>query len=167
MGRLQHKVTVSVTRWLDYLSIFDHSQQYKFAWEHKIFAREGSKFCQTLNKPFKNCLRLLKFWQSGEISPNLVTVNVEMDSSIARIQVLGTQCSYSVVPWRGLTLTFGDGSIVTLESSKWFQWCLNLYRLKKMFASRGLLPTNYTHPSNAEDGKNFKTIFRYDRARKD
>ena len=32
------------------------------------------KVCQILNKPFKNCQRLLKIHHFGEISPNLVTM---------------------------------------------------------------------------------------------
>ena len=53
----------SVTRiWL-----FGHLQQWKIAQWHKTFAKVGSKFCQILNKPSKFC-------QSGEISPNLVTL---------------------------------------------------------------------------------------------
>ena len=32
------------------------------------------KFCQILNRGFKNCQRLVQFCQSGEISPNLVTL---------------------------------------------------------------------------------------------
>ena len=35
---------------------------------------DGSKFCQILSYPSKNGQRLLKFSQSGKISPNLVTL---------------------------------------------------------------------------------------------
>ena len=47
----------SVTRWLDYFSIFGHSQQCKLAQKRHIFAKVGSAFCQSV-----------------EISPNLVTL---------------------------------------------------------------------------------------------
>ena len=58
----------SVTRWLDYVFNFDHSPN---SIHH--FAIVGSKFCPKLKEPSKNCQSLLKCWQSGEISPNLVT----------------------------------------------------------------------------------------------
>ena len=32
------------------------------------------EFCQVLNKPSKDCQRVLKYWQSGENSSNLVTL---------------------------------------------------------------------------------------------
>ena len=40
----------------------------------QFFAKVGSKYYKTLSKPLKVCLRLLTFGQSGEISPNLVTL---------------------------------------------------------------------------------------------
>ena len=36
--------------------------------------RSGFKFCQTLNKPSKVCLRFIKVCPSGKISPGLVTL---------------------------------------------------------------------------------------------
>ena len=39
-----------------------------------IFAQVGSKFCQILNMPSKNCVRVKFFCQSGEISPNIVAL---------------------------------------------------------------------------------------------
>ena len=65
----------SVTRWSYYLFIFGHWQQWKLAHSHKRIAKVGSKFCQILNKPLQNWPRLLKYCQSCEISPNLVTLN--------------------------------------------------------------------------------------------
>ena len=56
-------------------SIFGCLQQWKMSQEHKGFAIVGLKFCQTLNKPLQNWPRLLKYYQSGEISPNLVTLH--------------------------------------------------------------------------------------------
>ena len=38
------------------------------------FAKEGSKLSQTINKPSGSGSRLLNIYQSGEISPNLVTL---------------------------------------------------------------------------------------------
>ena len=54
--------------------------QYLATYNNKIFpniikiAKIGSKFCQRLRKSFKNYSRLLKYCQSGEILPNLVTL---------------------------------------------------------------------------------------------
>ena len=39
-------------------------------------AKVGSKFCPILINPWKNCHRLLKRFQSGKISPNLVTLRL-------------------------------------------------------------------------------------------
>ena len=39
-----------------------------------MLAKLGLNLCQKLNKPSKDCQRVLKFCQSGEISPNLVTL---------------------------------------------------------------------------------------------
>ena len=55
----------SVTRWLDYFSIFGHFQQWKLAQNCHKFAKVGSAFCQIRNELSKIC-------QSGEILPNLV-----------------------------------------------------------------------------------------------
>ena len=43
--------------------------------KHHILAKVGFKFYQILNYPSTFCPRLLKFCQTGEISPNLVTLN--------------------------------------------------------------------------------------------
>ena len=40
----------SVTRWLDYFSIFDHLQQEKVSQKHNYFSKVRSTFCETLNK---------------------------------------------------------------------------------------------------------------------
>ena len=45
----------SVTRWLDFFSIFGRLHQWKFAQWHSKFAKLVSKECQTLNKLAKNC----------------------------------------------------------------------------------------------------------------
>ena len=39
-----------------------------------MYAKVGSKFCLTLNKPSTICQRLIKNCQSGEVSSNLVTL---------------------------------------------------------------------------------------------
>ena len=64
-----------MTRWLDYISTFGHLHQRKFAQWHTKLAKVGLKFCQILNEPSKNCPRLWRYCQSGEISPNLVTLS--------------------------------------------------------------------------------------------
>ena len=38
----------SVTRWLNYFSIFGHLKQRKIAQKNKIFTKVGSQFCQIL-----------------------------------------------------------------------------------------------------------------------
>ena len=43
-------VECSVTRWLDYLSLFGHLLQNKFAQKHADFANVGSKFGRILDK---------------------------------------------------------------------------------------------------------------------
>ena len=40
----------------------------------EMFAKVGWKFCQILNKPSKDSQKVLNLCQSGEISPNLVTL---------------------------------------------------------------------------------------------
>ena len=57
----------SVTKWLDSFLIFGHLQQWKLAKLCHKFAKVGSGLCQIGNKPSKIC-------QSGEISPNLVSL---------------------------------------------------------------------------------------------
>ena len=61
----------SVTRWLDYFSIFGHLQQWQFAQKQKIITKAGSKFCKMIIKPSKSCRRLTFL---AKVSPNLVTV---------------------------------------------------------------------------------------------
>ena len=46
----------------------------KFAQWRKMLTKVGSNFCPILNKHSHNCPRLLKYCQTGEISPNLVTL---------------------------------------------------------------------------------------------
>ena len=66
--------------------IFDRLQQWKFATD-EMFAKVGEQLCQILNtKPSKDCQRVLKYWQSGEILANLVTL------SKMKIRVLKFSC---------------------------------------------------------------------------
>ena len=62
-------------------AIFGLLEQWKFAKNHLKFDKNhlkfikvGTNFWQILNKPFQNSTRLSEFCQSGEISPNLVTL---------------------------------------------------------------------------------------------
>ena len=73
----------SVTRWLDYSSTFGHLYQWKLAQWHTKFAKVGPRFSQIVNKPSKNCPRLWRFCQNGEISPNLVTLATKMNKCVA------------------------------------------------------------------------------------
>ena len=63
-----------MTRWLFYFSILAFYIYENLPKRHTNFVKVGSKICQILNKRSKNCRKLLRFWQSGEISPNLVTL---------------------------------------------------------------------------------------------
>ena len=67
-GSIKRRNVGSVTRWLDYYSIFGHLHRWKFAQRHTIFAKVGSKCCQIV-KNHKTCPRLWGFCQIGEISP--------------------------------------------------------------------------------------------------
>ena len=68
------RVRNSETRLMDYSSTLGHLHQWSFAQKYTKFAKIGSNFCQIVNEPLKNCLRFWRFWQSGEILPNLVTL---------------------------------------------------------------------------------------------
>ena len=53
--------------------MYAHLQQFKFAIKPTTyFAKVSSKYCQILHKPSK-IASILKFYQNGEISQNLVT----------------------------------------------------------------------------------------------
>ena len=67
-------IGVSVTKCLEYFSIFGHFHQWKFARLHTNLSKKGRKCCQLLNLLSKNYQRLLRFYQSGKILPNLVTL---------------------------------------------------------------------------------------------
>ena len=70
------------TRWLNYVSIFGHLQQWKIAQKCKKFAKVGLLFCQKRNKPPTSSQRLVKLCHSGEISPNLVTLRPNKNNNI-------------------------------------------------------------------------------------
>ena len=61
-GSIKRRNVGSVTRWLDYYSIFGHLHRWKFAQRHTIFAKVGSKCCQIV-KNHKTCPRLWGFCQ--------------------------------------------------------------------------------------------------------
>ena len=56
-------VRISVTRWLDYFSIFGHLQNWKLAQKCHKFPKVGSTFYQIRNKPSKICQKLIKICQ--------------------------------------------------------------------------------------------------------
>ena len=56
-------------------SIFDHLPQWKFAKLQVTIAKRDSKFCHKSNELSKNLETLLKFNQSGQNTPNQVTLN--------------------------------------------------------------------------------------------
>ena len=64
-------LTTSVTRWLDiFFNIWTFATMNIGPIMSQII---GSAICQIRNKLSKICQILVNFWQSGEISPNLVT----------------------------------------------------------------------------------------------
>ena len=63
-----------VTRWLHYLVSFWPITATKICPIAFKFTQITSKFCQILNEPFQNGQSFLTVCQSGEISPNLVTL---------------------------------------------------------------------------------------------
>ena len=78
--------------------------------------QKGSKICQILKKPIMFAKRLLKICQSGEISPNLVTlvgsevtIWIILQSSVERPKtnekeagpILEKICNYRCYDWRG------------------------------------------------------------------
>ena len=100
-------VVASVTRWLDYFSIFGYLQQRKFGQLCTKFAKAGSTCCQIINKVSKICRRLVKFWQRGINSPNLVTLVVAFDQGpnymqeISRVNLNGAVFSI-LMGWKSL-----------------------------------------------------------------
>ena len=72
----------NVTRWLYYFSVFGHFHQWKSAQWHTKFVKIGLEVCQIQNKLSKNCQRLKRICQSGEISPNLVTLSITFPSTL-------------------------------------------------------------------------------------
>ena len=81
----------SVTRWLNYFSIFGHLHQWNWAQKCHKFAKVGSAFCQIRNKPLKICQRHVNCCQSGEISPNLVTLPVGL---VEKLPMTGIECRF-------------------------------------------------------------------------
>ena len=66
-----------VTRWLDNFSIFGHLQKGKLPYLVLNICQSRFKILPNTKWTLKNCQRLLKFHQSGENSPNLVTLYQE------------------------------------------------------------------------------------------
>ena len=66
-----------VTRWLDNFSIFGHLQKGKLSYLVLNICQSRFKILPNTKWTLKNCQRLLKFHQSGENSPNLVTLYQE------------------------------------------------------------------------------------------
>ena len=114
-----------------FLSIFGHLQQYKFA-------KVGSKFCQsrlvqrfakyTINYR-KKCPRRFKICQSGQISPNLVT----LDAPLSRLSpgrnrfemflLQFTDFTFHILVWTGFEPTYPElrGKHSTaLQGSIWY-----------------------------------------------
>ena len=67
-------LTVVATRLLVYVFNLGHLQQWNFAQYHTLFCQSRCKMLPKLNKPSKYCQSLFNFYQSGKISPNLVTL---------------------------------------------------------------------------------------------
>ena len=63
--------------------IFGHLQHWKVVQKQNNFAKVCPKFCQTLNNPSPTWRRFISFCQSGEISPNLITLILNPMSSMS------------------------------------------------------------------------------------
>ena len=83
-----------MTRWLTYVSIFGHGQQWKLSKKCNKLDKVSWLFCWIRNKPSKICQKLVKFCQSGGISSNLVTM---LDGVAAKpaLQCIGPRGSNS------------------------------------------------------------------------
>ena len=97
----------SVTRWLDYFFNFGHLQQWKLTQYLKIIDRVGSKFCQMLNKPLQNWPWFLKYCQSGEILPNMVTLH-KTENVFLKFRSNAAVPMYNNYGWRQLVTRLGD-----------------------------------------------------------
>ena len=56
-----------MTRWLDYAFIIWTFKRMKICPKEKRIAKAGSQFSLIVNKPSKDCQKLFKFCQNGEI----------------------------------------------------------------------------------------------------
>ena len=96
---------IIVIWWLD---IFQHLHERKFAQWHTQNAKVVPKFYQIVNKPPKNRPRLWRFCQSGEISPNLVTllsINLPSLKELRRCLPWWWGCRWATsTTWRAWTL---------------------------------------------------------------
>ena len=88
----------SVTRLLVYVFNLGHLQQWNFAQCHTLFCQSRFKMLQKLNKPSKYCQSLLKFCQSGESLPRLVTLGVKKNNFVLRCPFM-TENSYNLLFW--------------------------------------------------------------------
>ena len=76
----------------------------------KMFSKVGLQFCQIINKPSKDWQRVFKFYQTGEFSPNLVTLfTIDRTQCIAftmagvsasSIQIAGRKPSIAMIRFR-------------------------------------------------------------------
>ena len=92
-------------------------QQWKFAQQCNKFAKIGLIFCQIRNEPSKFVQRLVKFCQSGEILPNLVTLQAATGVN----ETFGTNFKplrqMSRVGWRF------SRAAPQPRSDHWSRWC--------------------------------------------
>ena len=93
-----------------------------------IFATVGSKFCQLLIKPQKICPRLLKLSQSGEISPNLVTLELSHSHNHCPFEPKGFNCWNGSKEKRSLFVSLAAAAshkVVLVQIFSYFCWDFN------------------------------------------
>ena len=104
-----------MTRYLEYFSKFGHFKACKFAQQYKINAKVGSQFCQIVNKAYKSCPNTLRFCQSGEISPSLVTLGKKFFPSIPlslmKLPLSSFQCDQMARLFAQFLVIYNDGNL--------------------------------------------------------
>ena len=101
------KVSISVTKCIIFFKIRSFSTL-KSCPNYTHFAKVGSKFCQTLNKPSTIWQRFIKFCRSGEISPILVTlVSIRKSTPLHLSLILACFWQYVLIFGEAINFSFG------------------------------------------------------------
>ena len=86
-------MSTSVTRWLDYFSLFHYLTTTQICPKIINVAKVCLKFYQTQNEPSRVCLRFNKVCPSDEIWPNLVTFCQRQKYFLLRMTMMTTKIS--------------------------------------------------------------------------